>query len=238
MFWHARRSAGPFLARTSVLRVEGITVAISAVNILRGLSLAVETGAIVGLVGRNGAGKTTTMRSIMGLTHLSSGRIDLDGNRIDGMSSYMRARLGIGYLPEDRRLVGTLSVRDNLLIPAQASGVPNYDKRLHRIFDLIPELREWSARRAVTLSGGQQKMVALARAFVNGRKLLLLDEPFEGISTALSRRLAQTIRDFQQAGHGVAVLVAQSDLKRAAMLARRAFVIERGEVIDEAVLQG
>jgi branched-chain amino acid transport system ATP-binding protein len=219
-----------------VLRVEGITVAISAVTILRGLSLAVETGAIVGLVGRNGAGKTTTLRSIMGLTHLSSGRIELDGNKLDGMSSYMRARLGIGYLPEDRRLVGALSVRDNLLIPAQASGVPNCDQRLHRIFDLMPELEGWSARRAITLSGGQQKMVALARAFVNGRKLLLLDEPFEGISTALSRRLTQTIRDFQQAEHGVAVLVAESDLKRAAMLTRRAFVIERGEVIEEAVL--
>lgn len=219
-----------------MLRVEGITVAISAVTILRGLSLAVETGAIVGLVGRNGAGKTTTLRSIMGLTHLSSGRIELDGNQLVSMSSYMRARLGIGYLPEDRRLVGALSVRDNLLIPAQASGVPNYDQRLHRIFDLMPELKGWSARKAITLSGGQQKMVALARAFVNGRKLLLLDEPFEGISTALSRRLTQTIRDFQQAEHGVAVLVAESDLKRAAMLTRRAFVIERGEVIEEAVL--
>ncbi len=202
-----------------MLRVEGITVAISAVTILRGLSLAVETGATVGLVGRNGAGKTTTIRSIMGLTRLSSGRIDLDGNRLDGMSSHMRARLGIGYLPEDRRLVGSLSVRDNLLIPAQASGVPNHDERLNRIFDLLPELREWSARKASTLSGG------------------LLDEPFEGVSTALSRRLAQTIRDFQQAEHGVAVLVAESDLKRAAMLARRAFVIERGEVIEEAALQ-
>ena len=220
-----------------MLRVEGITVAISAVTILRGLSLAVEAGAIVGLVGRNGAGKTTTLRSIMGLTHLSSGRIDLDGNKLDGMSSYMRARLGIGYLPEDRRLVGVLSVRDNLLIPAQASGVPNYDERLRRIFDLMPELKEWSAREAITLSGGQQKMVALARAFVNGRKLLLLDEPFEGISTALSRRLAQTIRDFQLAQHGVTVLVAESDLKRAAMLTRRAFVIERGEVSGDTVLQ-
>jgi branched-chain amino acid transport system ATP-binding protein len=226
-----------FLARTSVLRVEGITVAISAVTILRGLSLAVETGAVVGLVGRNGAGKTTTIRSIMGLTHLSSGRIDLDGNKLNGMSSYLRARLGIGYLPEDRRLVGTLSVRDNLLIPAEASGIPNYDERLYRIFDLMPELKEWSARRASALSGGQQKMVALARAFVNGRKLLLLDEPFEGVSNALSRRLAQTVREFQQAEHGVTVLVAESDLKRAAMLAGRAFVIERGEVIEEAVLQ-
>jgi branched-chain amino acid transport system ATP-binding protein len=220
-----------------VLRVDAITVAISAVTILRRLSLAVESGAIVGLVGRNGAGKTTTIRSIMGLTHPSSGGIDLDGNRLDGMSSYMRARLGIGYLPEDRRLVGALSVRDNLLIPAQASGVPDHAERLDRIFDLMPELGEWSARRASTLSGGQQKIVALARAFVNGRKLLLLDEPFEGISTALSRRLAQTIRDFQQAEHGVAVLVAESDLKRVAMLTRRAFVIERGEVTGETMLQ-
>jgi len=220
-----------------VLRVEGITVAISAVTILRRLSFAVETGAIVGLVGRNGAGKTTTIRSIMGLTHLSSGRIDLDGNKLNGTSSYLRARLGIGYLPEDRRLVGTLSVRDNLLIPAEASGIPDYYERLDRIFDLMPELKEWSARRASTLSGGQQKMVALARAFVNGRKLLLLDEPFEGVSTALSRRLARTVRDFQQAEHDLTVLVAESDLKRAAMLAGRAFVIERGEVVEEAPLQ-
>ena len=220
-----------------MLRIDGITVTISAVTILRGLSLAVETGAIVGLIGRNGAGKTTTLRSIMGLTHLSSGRIEFDDKRLDGMSSYMRARLGIGYLPEDRRLVGALSVRDNLLLPVQASGLPNGEERLRWVFDLIPELREWSARRAIALSGGQQKMVALARAFVNGRKLLLLDEPFEGISTALSRRLAKTIQDFREAERGVTVLVAESDLKRAAMLAGRAFVIERGEVIDEAALK-
>jgi branched-chain amino acid transport system ATP-binding protein len=234
--WRDQRFVAPFSEWISVLRVEDITVAISAVTILRGLSLAVETGTIVGLVGRNGAGKTTTLRSIMGLINLSSGWIDLDGNKLDGMSSYARARLGIGYLPEDRRLVGALSVRDNLLIPAQASGVPDHEARLRRIFDLMPELKEWSTRRASTLSGGQQKMVALARAFVNGRKLLLLDEPFEGVSTALSRRLAQTIQDLQHAEHGVAVLVAESDIKRAAMLTRRAFVIERGQVIDEAVL--
>src|SRR6516162_3771939 len=224
-FWHGRRFAAPFSVGAKVLRIEGITVEISGVTILRGLSLAVETGATVGLVGRNGAGKTTTLRSVMGLTHLSSGRINLYGNKLDGMSSYMRARFGIGYLPEDRRLVGALSVRENLLIPAQASGVPNYEERLHRIFDLMPELREWGSRRAVTLSGGQQKMVALARAFVNGRKLLLLDEPFEGIATALSHQLARTIQDFQRTQQGVAVLVAESDLKRAAMLTSRAFVI-------------
>jgi branched-chain amino acid transport system ATP-binding protein len=220
----------------SVLRVDNITVAISAVTILRGLSLAVETGATAGLVGRNGAGKTTTLRSIMGLVRLSAGSIEFEGKRLDPLNPYERARLGIGYLPEDRRLVGALSVRDNLLIPAQASGMADQDQRLDRIFALMPEVKEFSARKAVTLSGGQQKMVALARAFVNGRKLLLLDEPFEGISTALSRRLAQSIRDFQDAEKGVAVLVAESDLKRAAMLTRRAFVIERGEVMEETLL--
>ena len=220
-----------------MLRVEGLTMAMSAVTILRGLSLAVERDRIVALVGRNGAGKTTTLRSIMGLTRPSSGRIDLDGTMLDGMSSYMRARLGIGYLPEDRRLVGPLSVRDNLLLPAQAGGAPNCEQRLGGILDLVPELREWGSRRAITLSGGQQKMVALARAFVNGRKLLLLDEPFEGIATALSHRLARTVQDFQRTQPGVAVLVAESDLKRAAMLTSRAFVIERGEVIEQVELQ-
>ncbi len=219
-----------------MLRVEGLAVAINAVTILRGLNLSVERDSIVALVGRNGAGKTTTMRSIMGLTHPSSGRIELEGTRLDGMSSHMRARLGIGYLPEGRRLVGALSVRDNLLIPAQASGLANYEERLRRIFDLIPDVREWSARKTVALSGGQQKIVALARALVNGRKLLLLDEPFEGIATALSRRLARIVQDFQRTEPGVAILVAESDLKRAAMLTSRAFVIERGEVIEEAAL--
>src|SRR4029453_15012610 len=102
--------AAPFSVRASVLRIEGITVEISAVTVLRGLSLAVETGATVGLFGRNGAGKTTTLRNVMGLTPLSSGRIDLDGNKLDGMSSYMRARLGIGELPQERRLAGRSSL--------------------------------------------------------------------------------------------------------------------------------
>jgi branched-chain amino acid transport system ATP-binding protein len=220
-----------------MLRVDAITVAINAVTILRRLTLSVESGTIMGLVGRNGAGKTTTLRSIIGLARTSAGSIDLDGSALVNVSPHLRARLGIGYLPEDRRLVGPLSVRDNLLIPAEASSAADCDERLRRIDELIPELREWGGRKAVTLSGGQQKLVALARAFVNGRKLLLLDEPFEGVSTALSRRLAQTIKAFQQA-EGVSVLVAESDYKRAAMLTQMAYVIERGEVIDRVKLDG
>jgi branched-chain amino acid transport system ATP-binding protein len=219
-----------------VLSVENITVAISAVTILRNLSLSVPTGAIVGLVGRNGAGKTTTLRSIMGLTSLKAGRMQLGDASLDRLSPHERARLGIGYLPEDRRLVGDLSVHNNLLVPAQLTAGDDAEDRLRRILNLLPELQEMVSRKAATLSGGQQKMAALARSFVNGRKLLLLDEPFEGVSTALSRRLAQVVRDFQETEKGVSVLVAESDLKRAAMLTNRAFVIERGELVEEAAL--
>lgn len=219
-----------------MLTVENITVAISAVTILRSLSLSVPTGAIVGLVGRNGAGKTTTLRSIMGLASLKAGRMQLNDTPLDPLSPHDRARLGIGYLPEDRRLVGDLSVHNNLLVPAQLTAGDDAENRLRRILDLLPELQEMVSRKAATLSGGQQKMAALARSFVNGRKLLLLDEPFEGVSTALSRRLAQAVRNFQAAEQGVSVLVAESDLKRAAMLTNRAFVIERGELVEEATL--
>jgi branched-chain amino acid transport system ATP-binding protein len=234
--WQTATSAAQFWERTDVLSVENITVAISAVTILRNLSLSVPTGAIVGLVGRNGAGKTTTLRSIMGLTSLKAGRMQLGDASLDRLSPHERARLGIGYLPEDRRLVGDLSVHNNLLVPAQLTAGDDAEDRLRRILNLLPELQEMVSRKAATLSGGQQKMAALARSFVNGRKLLLLDEPFEGVSTALSRRLAQVVRDFQETEKGVSVLVAESDLKRAAMLTNRAFVIERGEVVEEAAL--
>jgi branched-chain amino acid transport system ATP-binding protein len=216
-----------------LLSVDGIRVRVSSLTILRGLSLAVPAGAIIGLAGRNGAGKTTTLRAIMGLAPIVAGSIRLGEHRLESMDAHRRARLGIGYLPEDRRLVGPLSVRDNLLVPAQACGEPDPAERLRRIFDLLPELRELEGRRATALSGGQQKLVALGRSFMIGRRLLLLDEPFEGVSPALSHRLARVVREFQQAESGLAVLVAESDLKRVAMLAARAFVIERGEIVEE-----
>lgn len=219
-----------------MLRVSNITVNISAVTILRNLSLSVATGEIAGLVGRNGAGKTTTLRSIIGLAKLKEGGISLGDTDLAALVAHERARFGIGYLPEDRRLVGPLSVRDNLLVPAQINDYSGAEVRLKKVFELLPEIVPLAERKAITLSGGQQKLVALARSFVNGRKLLLLDEPFEGVSTALSRRLAQAVRDFQGSEKGVSVLVAESDHKRAAMLTNRAFVIERGEVIEETKL--
>lgn len=219
-----------------MLEVSNIAVEIGSTSILRGLGLNVPGGSIVGLVGRNGAGKTTTLRTIMGLVPLSGGDIHLGGQSIAPLPAHERTRLGIGYLPEDRRLIAALTVEDNLMLPAQAVRLEYAQEKLETIYGLLPEVRKTASFRALNLSGGQQKLVALGRSFVTGTRLLLLDEPFEGVSTALSRRLAEAIRTYQEKVPDLAVLVAESDLKRAAMLTDRAYVIERGEVIEETLI--
>ena len=216
-----------------MLRVENIAVKISTYTILRGLTLEVPTGSIVALVGRNGAGKTTTIKSVMGLVPLTNGKITLDNHDLGHLRPHYRAKLGIGYLPEDRRLINSLTVQENLQIPAEAVDLTGGKVRLEAIYALLPDIKPLATRKVVQLSGGQQKIVALARSFVNGKKVLLLDEPFEGISTALSRNLTKAIHKFQETEEGLSVLVAESDLKRAAMLTDRFYVIERGEVVEE-----
>jgi branched-chain amino acid transport system ATP-binding protein len=213
---------------TALLRLQDVRVMIRGFVILRGVSLEVASGAAVGLVGRNGAGKTTTLRSIMGLVPVSGGSAAFDGRDLRATPAHWRARLGIGYLPEDRRLVGPLTVRENLLLPAWATGMEHPERRLDAILTEMPEVRELAARQASLLSGGQQKMVGLARALMAGSRLVLLDEPFEGLAPGLAQRLATVVGAFQ--GHGVAVLVAESDLNRARYVADTIYTVERGEV--------
>jgi len=219
-----------------VLELENLTVLLDRLTILRGLNLRVPTGTTVGLVGRNGAGKTTTLRSIVGLAPASGGDIRLDGERIERMPPHRRARLGIGYLPEDRRLIGALSVEENLRVPAEALDIEAPAARIGQVYEWLPELKELASRKALQLSGGQQKLAALGRSFVYGTRVLLLDEPFEGVSTALSRRLANVIRQYQETQPGLSILVAESDFKRAAMLSERAYIIERGEIAEETAV--
>lgn len=213
-----------------MLAVRDLTVRLGELTILRALSLEVPSGATLGLVGRNGAGKTTTLRSIMGLVP-ASGEVLLDGRNVIRLSSHRRSALGIGYLPEDRRLVSALTVEDNLLIPAWAQRWSDTGARLDAILELLPEVGALFRRRASGLSGGQQKLVALARALACARRLLLLDEPMEGVSPALSARMAAVVRAFQEREAGLAVLVAESDLNRARLLTDRILTIERGEVV-------
>jgi branched-chain amino acid transport system ATP-binding protein len=214
-----------------MLQVDGLRVTIKGFVILRGISLDIPPGGLIGLVGRNGAGKTTTLKSLMGILPASAGSIRFDGNDLIRVPAYRRAQLGIGYMPEDRRLIGVLSVEDNILLPAWASGLEDGYQRLSSIYQLMPDVRELARRKASQLSGGQQKLVALARALMSGTKLLLLDEPFEGLSPAFGEKLAGTIRELQRAG--LSVLMAESDLKRISFC-DTIYTIERGEIIQRA----
>jgi branched-chain amino acid transport system ATP-binding protein len=217
-----------------VLKIEQATVRISGFSVLRALSLEVPTGTVVGLIGRNGAGKTTTLRSIMGLVELESGRLELDGQDLRRLPTHRRAELGIGYMPEDRRLIPTLTVRENLLVPVWARRIHDAERRLATIYELLPEVRALAARPATQLSGGQQKLVALARCFMCGSRLLLLDEPFEGVAPVLARRLVKAVKELAEAQRDLSVLLAESEFKWPRLLASRIYLIERGETVEAA----
>ena len=215
-----------------MLQVESLHVAIESVVALRGLTLTVESGRMVGLVGRNGAGKTTLMRSLMGHLKPTSGRVVIDGHDLLALPRHARAGLGIGYMPEDRGLVPELTVEENILVPLWVNRALNEAERLALVYRVLPELVEMRGRRALLLSGGQQKLVALARALAIGTRLLLLDEPFEGLAPALSRRLAEVIASLK--GSAVSVLIAQSDLNHSRRLVDSECVIERGANVEAA----
>jgi branched-chain amino acid transport system ATP-binding protein len=155
-----------------------------------------------------------------------SGRIVFDGQDLTAMPAHRRAALGVGYMPEDRGLVPELTVEENILVPVWVSRALRADERLALVYRVLPELTEMRERRALLLSGGQQKLVALARALAVGTRLLLLDEPFEGVAPVLSKRLAEVIAGLK--GSEVSVLMAQSDLNHARRLVDHEVVIERG----------
>jgi branched-chain amino acid transport system ATP-binding protein len=211
-----------------MVKLEGLDVAIGAVGILRNVSMELPSSKFTGLIGRNGAGKTTLLRSIMGILKVRNGSIHFDGATLDAMPTHLRARAGIGYMPEDRRLVPNLTVEENVLMPAWATGLPDVPARLARIYEMIPEVEAFSARKAMQLSGGQQKLAALARALMCGSKVLLLDEPFEGVAPVLARRLAEVIADLKQ--EGMSILLTESDLSHSREMLDSLYVIDRGEV--------
>jgi len=213
-----------------MLEVRSLHVAIDSVVALRGLSLEVGSGRMVGLVGRNGAGKTTLMRTLMGHLAPTSGSVVFDGRDLLALPAHARASLGIGYMPEDRGLVPELTVEENILVPLWVNRALVTEDRLALVYRVLPELVEMRGRRALLLSGGQQKLVALARALAAGTRLLLLDEPFEGVAPALSKRLADVIASLK--GSEVSVLMAQSDLNHARRLVDTEFVVERGANVE------
>ena len=211
-----------------MLRLENVSVSIGPVAILRGVSLGVGAGEFAGLIGRNGAGKTTLLRTVMGLLPVAGGSLSYEERSLAELPTHRRISLGMGYMPEDRRLVPALSVEENVLLPAWSARFADTASRLQRVYDAIPEVFELRARKALHLSGGQQKLVALARAMMAGSRLLLLDEPFEGVAPVLARRLAQVIAGLRRTG--VSAILSESSLAHAPGLLDRVFTIDRGAV--------
>ncbi len=211
-----------------MLTVRGLDVSIKSVRILRGVELTLEDGKLAGLIGRNGAGKTTLMRTLVGALAPAAGAVELDGKPLAGVPSHARTRLGLGYMPEDRRIIPQLTVEENVLLPAWATGAKDAAARLERVYGMIPEVRAIRERWGLQLSGGQQKLVALARALMTGTRLLLLDEPFEGVAPVLARRLAEVIASLRTAG--LSVILSESDLSHSRHLLDVVLPIDRGQV--------
>ena len=209
-----------------MLKVDNINIFIGAVYMLRNVYLDLGSGSMVGLVGRNGAGKTTLLKSIMGLLKPKTGSIDFDGTDLISTPVNDRNKLGIGYMPEDRRLIPDLTVEENILVPAWANAAITAQERLEYVYGIIPELREFAPRRGLQLSGGQQKLVALGRALMAGKRLLLLDEPFEGVAPALAQRLVEVIGGLKN--EGMSVIFSESDLQHSKHLVQKIFLIDRG----------
>jgi branched-chain amino acid transport system ATP-binding protein len=217
-----------------VLTLERLEVYRGAAHVVRHVSLGVAEGQAVGLVGRNGAGKTTTMESIMGLLPARSGAIRLAGRDITGAATHRRARLGIGYAPDDCRIFPDLTVAENLqisrwLAAEEGAGRGGGGAAEDRITAVFPEVRALLGRRGLNLSGGQKKMVAIARAMALAPRVLLLDEPFEGLAPVVVNRFVEAVQKIK--AMGISILLAESNLANAARAVDHLYAIDRGEII-------
>jgi branched-chain amino acid transport system ATP-binding protein len=213
-----------------MLRLENVASAYGAVEVLRDVSLTIEAGEILGLLGRNGAGKTTLLKTIMGLLKPRAGRITLDGVELSGLAAHIIPKHGVAYVPQGRGLFADFSVAENLRMGLLAGGQGN--DTLERMFALFPVLKERLNQRAGTLSGGEQQMLATARALCVGPKLLLLDEPSEGLMPSIVNRLLDIVTDLKS--RGVAVLLVEQKVAAVLQVADRVLFLENGEIRHEA----
>jgi branched-chain amino acid transport system ATP-binding protein len=217
-----------------MLRLALLSVRIGGADVLHGVTLHVPPNSFVALVGRNGAGKTTLMRSVMNLLPIASGDVHIAGRNTTRMPPHAHARNGVGYMPEGRRLVADWTVEQNIMLPAWASHRRDARSRLEWIYALVPEVGRVADHKTTQLSGGQQKLVAMARAFMAGSDLLPLDEPFEGVAPALARRLAEILSGLRQE-RALSVLVCESDAVHSQDLVDRIYTIERGRIVGTSV---
>jgi branched-chain amino acid transport system ATP-binding protein len=213
-----------------LLEIREINTFYGESHILQGISLNVDSGETVSILGRNGVGKTTTLKSIIGLLIPRSGSILFDGKKISGLPPYEIANIGIGYVPEDRRIFPKLTVRENLLI-----GIKPGQKRekegwtVEKFYDYFPNLKDRDKQKGAYLSGGEQQMLTIARSLMGNPDILLLDEPTEGLAPKIVARLEEVIQDIHQ--HGVAILLVEQNMQVVLRLATKLYVMSKGTIV-------
>jgi len=211
----------------ALLKVEGLEAWYGESHVLHGMNFEIHPGEVVTLLGRNGVGKTTTMRSIMGIVGRRAGSIKYDGTETIKLASNKIARLGLAYCPEERGIFASLNVKENLLLPPQV--LPG-GLSLDEVYQLFPRLQERASSQGTKLSGGEQQMLAIARILRTGAKLLLLDEPTEGLAPVIVQHIGEIIRQLK--ARGFTILLVEQNFHFAATVADRHYVVEHGRVID------
>jgi branched-chain amino acid transport system ATP-binding protein len=221
---------------TALLEVDGLEVAYGKIRAVKGVSFAVDAGAVVTLIGANGAGKTTTLRTLSGLQAPSAGTVSFDGRRIDGVPAHEIVGLGIAHVPEGRRIFPRMTVRENLELGAftrsgKAAVAGELSADLQHVYDLFPVLDDRQAQAGGTLSGGEQQMLAIGRAMMSRPRLLMLDEPSMGLSPIMMNLIFTTLAELK--ARGTTILLVEQNAQAALALADRAYVIESGSVVLE-----
>ena len=213
-----------------LLAVEGLHAHYGKSHVLHGVSLGVDAGEIACLLGRNGVGKSTTLKSIMGLVAPSAGTVTFKGRPIAGLPPYRVARLGLGYVPEERRIFPTITVKENLLMGIKP-GAPPRDGgwTLERVYEFFPRLRERERQRAGTLSGGEQQMLTIGRTLMGNPQVLLVDEPTEGLAPMVVEQVERILGEIHRSG--TPVLLVEQSMETALALARRVYVMSKGQIV-------
>ena len=207
-----------------MLELSGVHAAYGLSRVLHGVSLRADAGEVVSLLGRNGAGKSTTLKAIVGLVEVTAGGVHLEGREITRLATHQISRLGVGWVPEDRRIFSDLTVEENLRVGERPGGAWH----AARIYQFFPKLGELARRRAGSLSGGEQQMLTVARTLMGNPRLVLLDEPSEGLAPVVVRALGEQIAALKR--EGLTILLSEQNLRFAARLADRAYIIEKGEI--------
>ena len=216
-----------------MLKINQVSAQIAGITVLRNIHTEFSAGQLLAVVGRNGAGKTTLLRAIMGLLPLSAGTITFESTDLSTVAAHSRAGLGLGYAPEDRVMFPTFTVEENLRLPCEVLGLAKeeIDTRLARVLEVVPQLQEMLPRSGSALSGGQGKMAALGRALMVGTKLILLDEPFQGLAPVLANQYAESLRRLHKNAPELCIVVTESNRSLLRDLPDATLTLERGELI-------